>query len=40
MRRNVSGERDGDVSSAGQKGTVQMPSRSVYEAAYLHTGQI
>jgi len=40
MRRNVSRKRNGDVPSAGQKGTVQMPSRSVFEAAHLHTGQI
>jgi len=40
MRRNVSRKRNGDVPSAGQKGTVQVPSRSVFEAAHLHTGQI
>lgn len=40
MRRNVSGERNGDVSSAGQKGAIQVCSRSVFKAAHLHTGQI
>lgn len=40
MRRNMSGKRDGDVSFAGQKGAVQMFSRSVFEAAHLHPGQV